>query len=109
VRRQARRHGDVEVREVLRGTRAAAHAARRHRLRVRRGEDDIRPHRRQGLDQQGRDHAGGLRGRYWRPRGSPLRRGSGSPARVASRGPGTARRPSRSRPRGARAGAQASP
>ena len=28
-----------------------------------RGEDDLRPHRRQGLDQQGRDHARGLRER----------------------------------------------
>ena len=43
------------------GARPAAHPARRHRLRLRRGEDDLRPHRREGLDQQGRDHAGGLR------------------------------------------------
>ena len=28
-----------------------------------RGEDDLRPDRREGLDQQGRDHARGLRGR----------------------------------------------
>ena len=41
----------------------AAHAARRHRLRLRRGADPGRPNRRQGLDQQGRDHARRLRGR----------------------------------------------
>ena len=47
------------------GRRAAAHAARRHRLRLLPGEDHVRRDRRQGLDQQGRDHARGLRG----PRG----------------------------------------
>ena len=52
---------DVALGDLLRGPRPAAHAARRHRLRLRRGEDDLRPHRRQGLDQQGRDHARGLR------------------------------------------------
>ena len=63
VRRPARRHRDEPLRELLRGPRAAAHDPRRHRLRLRRGQDDLRPHRRQGLDQQGRDHARGLRGR----------------------------------------------
>ena len=52
---------DVALGDLLRGPRPAPHAARRHRLRLRRGEDDLRPHRRQGLDQQGRDHARGLR------------------------------------------------
>jgi ribosomal protein S3 len=40
----------------------AAHAARGHRLRLLRGPDDVRPHRREVLDQQGRDHARGLHG-----------------------------------------------
>ena len=40
----------------------AAHAARGHRLRLLRGPHDVRPHRRQVLDQQGRDHAQGLLG-----------------------------------------------
>ena len=59
--------GEMSRREtLLRGPRPAAHDPRRHRLRLRRGEDDLRPHRRQGLDQQGRDHARGLRGRHRR-------------------------------------------
>ena len=62
VRRPPRRHGDVADRAVLGGPRAAPHAPRRHRLRLHRGQDDLRPHRREGLDQQGRDHARGLRG-----------------------------------------------
>ena len=63
LRRPPRRRGDVAHRAVLRGSRPAAHAARGHRLRLRRGADAGRPHRRQGLDQQGRDHARRLRGR----------------------------------------------
>ena len=63
LRRPPRRRGDVAHRAVLGGPRAAAHAARGHRLRLRRGPDPGRPHRRQGLDQQGRDHARRLRGR----------------------------------------------
>ena len=43
-----------------------------------RGEDDLRPHRREGLDQQGRDHARGLRGHL--------------PEGFAPRRPGQARR-----------------
>ena len=65
VRRPSRRLRDVALRAVLGGSRAAAHAARRHRLRLLPGEDHVRRDRRQGLDQQGRDHARGLRG----PRG----------------------------------------
>ena len=52
-----RRRRDEPARDVQRGSRPAAHDPRRHRLRLRRGEDDRRPDRRQGLDQQGRDHA----------------------------------------------------
>ncbi len=48
---------------LLRRPRAAAHDARRHRLRLLRGAHDLRPDRRQVLDQQGRDHARGLRRR----------------------------------------------
>ena len=62
----------------------APYAARGHRLRLRRGADDHRPHRREGLDQQGRDHARGLR---LRPgcRRSPRRAGPGAPARRTPR------------------------
>ena len=67
------RHGDEPQRVLLGGTRPAAHDPRRHRLRLRRGEDDVRPHRRQGLDQQGRDHARGLRGHPARTPGSATR------------------------------------
>ncbi len=80
VRRPARRHGDEPLGELLRGARPAAHDPRRHRLRLRRGEDDLRPHRRQGLDQQGRDHARGLRER----RRSRRRRGSATRTRRAA-------------------------
>ena len=60
----------------------AAHDSRRHRLRLRRGEDPDRPHRRQGLDQQGRDHARGLRRRSRRRQGdAPRRPGHGSAPR----------------------------
>ena len=97
------------VGELLRGPRPAAHDPRRHRLRLRRGEDDLRPDRRQGLDQQGRDHAGGLRGLH-----AARTRGSATRIRLAarggaSRGPGAAResgaRPP-GRPRGPRPGAR---
>ena len=47
------RRGDRADRGVPRRPRAAAHAARRHRLRDRDGEDDVRHDRRQGLDLQG--------------------------------------------------------
>ncbi len=42
---------------------AAAHAAREHRLRLLRGQDHLRPHRREGLDLQGRPHQQGARAR----------------------------------------------
>ena len=52
----------------------AAHAARRHRLRLLRGQDHLRPHRREGLDLQGRG------------RGHPRRaRGPGRRARRRAR------------------------
>ena len=81
VRRPPRRHRDVALGAVLGGPRAAAHAARRHRLRLRRGEDDLRPHRRQGVDQQGRDHARGLRGRRRRRRRARRGRRPAAPRR----------------------------
>ena len=58
--RPPRRRRDGAHRGLLRRARAAAHAARGHRLRLHRGEDDDRPDRRQVLDQQGRGHARGL-------------------------------------------------
>ena len=80
-----RRRRDGAHRGLLRRPRAAAHPARRHRLRLHRGPHDDRPHRRQVLDQQGRGHARGLppagrrgrgrrriRRRPRRPRGSFL-------------------------------------
>jgi small subunit ribosomal protein S3 len=55
--RPPRRRRDGAHRDVLRRSRPAAHAARRHRLRLLRGAHDLRAHRREVLDQQGRDHA----------------------------------------------------
>ena len=110
VRRPARRRRDEPLGELLRGPRAAAHDPRRHRLRLRRGEDDLRPHRRQGLDQQGRDHARGLRGRRPAEGDAPRRPGHGAPPRRPHGGPlRVAReRPQQgSRPRGPRPGAEA--
>ena len=90
LRRPPRRRRDEPLRELLRGPRAAAHDPRGHRLRLRRGEDDLRPHRRQGLDQQGRDHAGGLRRRL-RPATSAsatrIRRAAGAAARRRASAP----------------------
>ncbi len=48
------RRGDVPLRVLPRGPGPAAHAARRHRLRLLRGPHDLRPDRREGLDLQGR-------------------------------------------------------
>jgi hypothetical protein len=56
LRRPSRRRGNRAHRMVPRRPRAAAHAARRCRLRHRDGEDRLRHLRRQGLDLQGRDH-----------------------------------------------------
>ena len=89
LRRPPGRLRDVAFRAVLRGPRPAAHAARRHRLRLRRGQDDLRPDRRQGLDQQGRDHARGLRAR--RPADASGRRRRAAPPRRTPRCNGGAR------------------
>ena len=91
--RPPRRRRDGAHRGLLRRPRAAAHAARRHRLRLLRGEDHLRPHRREGVDQQGRDHAQGLRAGPDRARGA--QQASGRPRRRARRWP---RRPRRRRP-----------
>ena len=58
--RPPRRRRDGADRGLLRRPRAAAHAARQHRLRLLRGAHDDRPDRRQMLDQQGRGDARGL-------------------------------------------------
>ena len=83
VRRPARRLRDEPLRDLLGGPRPAAHDPRRHRLRPDRGQDDHRPHRREGLDQQGRDHARGLRDDL-RPRRAARRPGSRRAAGAAS-------------------------
>ena len=57
VRRSPRRRRDEPQGVVPRGSGAAAHAARRHRLRPGRGPHHVRAHRREGLDLQGRDPA----------------------------------------------------
>jgi small subunit ribosomal protein S3 len=49
--------------EMSRGTRATAHPAREHRLRLLRSQDHLRPYRREGLDLQGRHHQQGTRSR----------------------------------------------
>ena len=85
-------------RVVPRGSGAAAHAAGRHRLRLPRGQDHLRPHRRQGVDLQGRHPAlqepcsrtrspGGGHGRRRDRRARP------SPARSCRRRPRARRRP----------------
>ena len=72
--RPPRRRRDGAHRGLLGRPRAAAHAARGHRLRLLRGPHHLRPHRREGLDQQGRDHAQGLRAGPDRARGAAGRR-----------------------------------
>ena len=99
-----RRRGDVAVGVLPRGSGAAAHAARRHRLRPLRGQDHVRPHRREGVDLQGR-HRRWPRERRGRTRlpsagGAPRRRAPGAPP--LGRRPGTTCR-SAPRPAGAAA------
>ena len=105
LRRPARRRGDEPLGDLLRGPRPAAHDPRGHRLRLRRGEDDVRPDRRQGLDQQGRDHARGLRrphrGHAPRRAGHARRRGGALEGLGASRESGALAQPG---PRGPRPG-----
>ena len=55
VRRPSGRRRNRARRGIPRGSCAAAHAARRHRLRDVDREDHVRHHRREGLDLQGRD------------------------------------------------------
>ena len=101
--RPPRRGRDGADRKLFRRPRAAAHAARRHRLRLLRGAHDDRPDRRQMLDQQGRSHARGLplRPRLDRRRAA----GRGSGAAIAAAVAGVARRRSRRpRPGGDRGG-----
>ena len=69
--RPPRRRGDGAQGELLGRPRAAAHDARRHRLRLPRGPHDVRAHRREVLDQQGRDHARGLHRRRPHRDGGP--------------------------------------
>ena len=82
------RRRDGAHRGLLRRPRAPAHDPRRHRLRLLRGQDHLRPHRREGVDQQGRDHAQGLRAGPHRARGAPAgarRRPRAAAARRRSR------------------------
>ena len=75
LRRPSRRRGNRAGRVVSRRPRAAAHAARRHRLRHRHGEDDLWHLRREGVGVQGRDPGA-------RPDGAgPQRRRTGAAAR----------------------------
>ena len=94
----------------------AAHAACRHRLRLLRGQDDLRPDRREGLDLQGRGRRhpcrarGPGRGPRRRPRSRrhrPARGGAATgpaaaparPARTATAAPPRRRRPAPRPPR----------
>ena len=81
--RAPRRRRDGAHRGLLGRPRAAAHDARRHRLRLLRGAHDLRAHRREVLDQQGRDHARGLRRlrphRHERSRAAERQRAPGAP------------------------------
>ena len=88
-RRPPGRRRDGALRVLLGRPRPAAHAARRHRLRLLRGPHDVRPHRRQVLDQQGRDHAR----RLHRPGSDVARRAARARRRGWRRSPARARRP----------------
>ncbi len=97
VLRPPRRLGDEPFRAVLGRPGAAPHDSRRHRLRLHRGQDPDRADRRQGLDQQGRDHACRLRWRSRRRQGDAARRaGHRSPQGRSQRRP---QRLARGRPR----------
>ena len=85
------RRRDEPHRVVPRGSGAAPHAAGRHRLRLPRGEDHLRPHRREGVDLQGRHPP--VQGRSSRTR-SPARRPWPSARRRVRASPaGSCRRP----------------
>ena len=55
LRRPSRRRRDRPQRNLPRGNHSPADSPRRHRLRLCRGCDHLRPHRCEGLDLQGRD------------------------------------------------------
>ena len=74
--RPPRRRRDRADGMVPRRPRAAAHPARRHRLRLRRSQDHLRHHRREGLDLQ-------RRGAGARPDGAGQAPGGRNPARPA--------------------------
>ena len=69
----AERHRNRAHRVVSRRPRAAAYAARRHRLRLLRSEDDLRRHRHQGVGVQGRS-AGRTNARAGRRAGAGARK-----------------------------------
>ena len=105
--RPPRRRRDGADRKLFRRSRAAAHAARRHRLRLLRGPHHDRPDRRQMLDQQGRGDARGL---PLRPRLDRRRAAAGRATRGGGgrgRGPGGDRAPAGWRPVDAAAAAAA--
>ena len=84
VQRPSGRRRDEPQGVVPRRSRAAAHAARRRRLRPRRSAHDVRAHRREGLDLQGRHPPVQERGRGQdRPRGRDGRRRDRRSARCA--------------------------
>ena len=96
----SRRRRDVPLGVLPRGPGPAAHPAGEHRLRLLRGQDDVRPDRREGLDLQGR--LGRQQGRARRrPGGGPD--GAAGPARPAPPGRGA------TTPRAAGAGAPEAP
>ena len=91
VLRPAGRRGDVQVGVLPGRPGAAAHAARRHRLRLLRGADHLRPDRREGLDlpRRGAADPGRARGQGGRAAG---RAASRPPAAGQRRPAGGARR-----------------
>ena len=80
-----RRRRDEPHRVLPRGPGAAAHAAGQHRVRLLRGPYHVRPHRREGLDLQGR-----RRRRAARP---PAEQAPGRPRRERARRPSRASAP----------------
>ena len=118
------RRRDVAHRVLPRGPRPAAHAARRHRLRLLRGQDHLRPDRREGLDLQGRGrgHPRRASGPGGRPRRRTRSQRSSAARRRARQRPseprhpwrrlrraGDRRRPGRGSGRGRRTGRRAPP
>ena len=87
VLRPPQRRRDVAHRVLPRGPRAPAHPACRHRLRLLRGPHDLRPHRREGLDLQGRGRRHPCRapGPGRRPRGRARSQRSSAAQRRARR------------------------